>query len=303
MIRLRIVFFFLALILAQSWQNTYGACDTTSESMVPLEQLDWVGDGVNSPSKSPPSKNEVEMFLKEQMESKGKLGLMTSLCSFQFIDMNNDGVHELVVSVDYSDRHFCNAVVVVSKNDNHFNIEELSAWHVDDITDVIANLDNSGHKYLIIPQDLSNYEGAHCVATWPRIYQWTKDGFAEVGYNFPSFYKKHLEILKKRRRQLEMTSASLSRSASTEDVSCLLMEEDKIARFLKISPNAGFTKAIDWMMSNNPLLRSKAIRVFEDIGDQESLYNLSVLAGDSDPSIAISAKNTLEVKRLNKLGK
>jgi HEAT repeat protein len=70
------------------------------------------------------------------------------------------------------------------------------------------------------------------------------------------------------------------------------MEADKILRFLKTPPTAGFERASLWMKGDSAL-RSKAVDVFADIGDEASLQKLAIMTKDSNVAVAESAQIAL----------
>ncbi len=251
-------------------------------------------DAANSLRISPPSRADVTAFVQKQLDDSEKIG---DICSFDFFDAAKDGTYRLLASIDYSGRHFCNTVVAIGKRISGFQIHELAAWQVDEVSDIIRDLDHDGGIELAIPQPLSDYEGGqHCMATWTRLYRWRNGHFEDASASFRQFYENRL-------RQLIAAAPSVApgprESASParrdeEESGCALMEADKIRRFLGMSARAGFAQAVAWMGSADTSLRRKAIRVFDDIGDKDSLAKLGVLARDTDPSVAQAARGALQ---------
>jgi hypothetical protein len=62
----------------------------------------------------------------------------------------------------------------------------------------IKDLDGNGKLELIVPTDLTGYQGAvYCMAQWPVIYAWTGSSYGDVSNHYKSYYEKQLVSLKK----------------------------------------------------------------------------------------------------------
>src|SRR5690348_5050162 len=88
-----------------------------------------------SPSRN--SAQEAEVLLEKLwgLPSQPSEGGFT-VCSSATVDLDGDGTPELVASVDYSGRRFCNTLVVLEKN-NPQTAAQLDVWGVDDVQKVI----------------------------------------------------------------------------------------------------------------------------------------------------------------------
>jgi len=250
----------------------------------------WLVQQGNSTAVSVPSREAVEAFIRELVDSQ----VQARVCGWEFVNLNNDGVNELVASLDYSGRLFCNTLVLISKTGDVFRTQSVPAWNVTNVGDIMKDLNNDGAKELIVPQPLLDYEGAKCMATWETVYQWDGNAFVDVSRRFPQIYKKRLQELTDSIQKIE-GDPTLSGTEKDAKASCDYLEQDKIRRFFGNS-KAGFDRAVEWMTSDDSSLRRKAVKVFADISDDQSRAYLQILSRDLNPSVAAAAQALLRVK-------
>jgi len=127
------------------------------------------------------------------------------------------------------------------------------------------------------------------VATWERIYELKNGHLEDVSASFPDFYRAREATLTS---DMEARRNQIQPSSEPDEEPCELMEADKILRFLKTPPTAGFERASLWMKGDSAL-RSKAVDVFADIGDEASLQKLAIMTKDSNVAVAESAQIAL----------
>jgi len=84
----------------------------------------WLVQQGNSTAVPAPSREAVEAFIQELVSSEARV------CGWEFVDLNNDGVNELVATLDSSGRQFCNTLVLISKTGNVFRTQSVPAWNV-----------------------------------------------------------------------------------------------------------------------------------------------------------------------------
>jgi hypothetical protein len=250
-----------------------------------LAERSWSIGATPSLRTDPPPFRVIEKFIQQQVDTPE-----AHLCSFQFDDLAGDGTYQLVVSMDSSGRRWCNTIFVVARTSGRFKVQELDIWTlVEDVESVIVSLTGDGRRQLVIPELISGYAGGnHCMATWPVIYTWDGTRFARHSRDFPSFYEQYLQRLDGRIKRLTQSGADLDIA-----LSCLYMEHDKILRALGTDPHAGFERSRQWLRSETPELRLKAIKVLMDIADGRSIAELRSLEHDRDPIVAQEAKNAL----------
>jgi hypothetical protein len=203
-----------------------------------------------------------------------------TVCSAAEAELDGDGRPDLIASVDYSGRGFCNTLAVVEKGSPQSVPQVTDAWGLDDVRNAIKP-NTDGSLMLAVPTAFTDYEGAECIAVWPRLFELQHGALVDVSTSYPDFYQA-------RKRDVDATIANLDQEQA--DMSCALIESDKLDRFLGASPTAGYARALAWMRSADPAMRKRAARVFADIGDTVSMANLQGLSHDTDPAVAASAQ-------------
>ena len=210
-----------------------------------------------------------------------------TVCSAAEADLDGDGRPDLIASVDYSGRGFCNTLAVVEKGSSQSVPQVTDTWGMDDVRDAIRR-NEDGSLMLVVPTAFTDYEGAECMAVWQRLFRLQHGALVDVSTSHPDFYKA-------RKREVDATIAKMDQEKA--DTSCALIESDKLDRFLGASPTAGYARALAWMRSADPAMRRRAARVFADIGDTVSMANLQGLSRDTDPAVAASAQGGMAQAR------
>jgi hypothetical protein len=203
-----------------------------------------------------------------------------TVCSAAEADLDGDGQPDLVASIDYSGRGFCNTLAVVEKGSSQSVPQVTDAWGLDDVRNAIKP-NTDGSLMLVVPTAFTDYEGAECMAVWQRLFRLQHGALVDVSTS-------HLDFYQARKREVEAAIARMDQEQA--DTSCELIESDKLDRFLGASPTAGYARALAWMRSADPAMRKRAARVFADIGDTVSMANLQGLSRDTDPAVAASAQ-------------
>jgi hypothetical protein len=131
---------------------------------------------------------------------------------FKWIDLNSDGVYDLLVSVDYSGRGFYNNLYIIMHNQDTYAYQEIRTENIErmdgSIEDlyketygsmqicfkgcklIINDMDKDGYMELILPQRLTEYYGARPVAIWTAIYKLSGTKLQDASDQFKDFYKK-----------------------------------------------------------------------------------------------------------------
>ncbi len=197
------------------------------------------------------------------------------VCDYSFADIAGDGFYRLIVTVDVSGRRFCNNLEIIS---NDGTVQHIDAWLWDVGKAAALVVKGDGHEDLRVPQTFTDYEGANsCIAVIPIYYRFS-------GGKFVPAITEHAEDYQALRERL---------SSSPPADMCDEIEADKVNRLLG-DKTAGFSHAEAWMTSSDPLVREKAVRVFQDIGDAASKADLKVLATDKDPGVAMAAGGAVQ---------
>jgi hypothetical protein len=264
----------------------------------PLAARDWnVNGSSGSLQAKPPSDADVLAFL-------GGLGQENiHLCDFRIADLDMDGRYELVASIDYSGRQFCNTVLVVgpgtAKAANFF-VRTVQAWNVSNVGSMYTPDGPGGRITLAVPQPLTDYDGAECVATWPVLYRLDHGRLNDVSAapEFHAFYRSQYDALGSEagagafggKPASPASPVQAKKTITDPNAPCKLITLDKLARFLGFHATAGLDRAQLWMNSGDTALRRKAVRVFADIGTDAAQSSLVTMSHDRDPVVAQSAR-------------
>ena len=131
------------------------------------------------------SRSDIDDFV---MKYLGFTAAEASVCSATFADLAGDGSYQLIASIDQSGRMFCNQVVVFRKTHTGFKSAMLETWWLDDVSKYVEDLRGNGRKELLVPQSLTFYAGAKCMAAWTRVFRIIDGSLSDVSSEFPNFY-------------------------------------------------------------------------------------------------------------------
>jgi hypothetical protein len=239
-----------------------------------VASMDWSVKAPHNLAADPPSDDAMVAFMAKLQ------GIPPNfvICSSKFADLRHASNLSLIVSA--ADGRFCD-LNIVDKTSSGFEMSNLQLAHYDN--DVkLEDLGGDGKLELIVPTDLTGYDGAqHCIAEWPVIYGWTRGDYRDVSGLYKHYYEEEL--------------AALRKESASDD--CTKAEIAKIERFIGISPNAGMSDAIKWANSKNPHDSEFAVWIFADIATPAAIKYLRGMSRDSDSEKASSAKNALELIR------
>jgi len=261
---------------------------------------DWVSLIARLHTSNPPSNAQISSFVMAMIEGMpDSIALTpeeaalagTSVCSAGFFKISGSDSESLIASIDVNGRHFCNDTIVIHHDSDKVTIQDIFAWYVDEVKDIVHDIDKNGKNELVIPSSLSGYEGAgSCMASWSQIYVMQAGTLVDKSSEFKSFYRDRLDSLNAGMQQV----VKRDQDDNGDSAVCTQMEMDKIKRYLGISPDAGKDQAIAWIKSGNEYMRRKGFAVLQDIGDKESKEILQAYTKDPNPNIANEAKFALD---------
>jgi hypothetical protein len=215
--------------------------------------------------------------------------------SYRVVDLDGDGVPELIVALDFSGRAFFNTLRVVWAEGPGFRVQDLPAWNLGSLAGIVSDLNSDGKMELILPQELTPYLGSRPMATWRAVY--TLDSnlrYRKRSERFKEFYDTHELPRIAAEIDRNTTNAGLqSRSAMSDRLLVLQIERDKIHRILGDDPEAGLATALECSTSGDPTRRLLAVGVLADIGNPRAREALKVLARDAIRDVAVQAASAL----------
>jgi hypothetical protein len=156
-----------------------------------LASMDWSIEATHNLAANPPADDVIKAFM-GKLDGAG--GDPQGICFAHFADLHHSGTLSLVVSE--GDGRAC-YLSVVDKTAGGFRRYSFDLSRLGDRPE-IKDLDENGKLELIVPTDLTGYQGAvYCMAQWPVIYACTGNGYSDVSSNYRSYYEKRLGSLKK----------------------------------------------------------------------------------------------------------
>jgi hypothetical protein len=196
------------------------------EAKTPLQDLNRADWSVNAPhnlAHNPPTKEAVWSFIDHLP---GRLPDLGKLCDFRFVDLRRQGTLSLVVTDDTGGTVDCNDVEIFDKGSS--GIEQYDgAGYLD--TPGVEDINRDGRfevvvDYTTATEYAGNYYDAsgrhsHCEAcrtceeNWPIVYAWTGSGYTEVSSQYPKYFERELESVKKQIAAIDEAEAAAHRPA------------------------------------------------------------------------------------------
>lgn len=138
---------------------------------------------------------EVNSDIKPQLRD---LAFEPTLCEYELTDLANDGMLELVATLDSSGRLFCNELIVVQKINEVFHAFSVFAPGTSflDLKSRIVDLNHDGIKELLVPRLLAPYDGANPIPIINDVYEWDGAGLCKANASFKEYYRSLLPRLK-----------------------------------------------------------------------------------------------------------
>ncbi len=174
------------------------------------------------------------------------------------------GTSYLIVVLDFSGRGYSNTLWVYNRDrEGLLRIQEIEAWKMGSLKEIVRDLDHDGNDELILPQELGQrgiWYPLTAMPTWPAVYRFENGKYVDDSRDFPGFYDE--EILPK-------LNSELRTSNTREGAAIVTLEKDKILRVLGRNPTAGLNEAYQWMNSDDPQILQCAAAAFRDIGGHQ----------------------------------
>ena len=163
-------------------------------------------------------------FIRNLANSVGSV--TNQVCDVQFADLKHNGTLSLVLGDDGGGTADCNYTEIFDKSAGRIEEYTLDAYigtpGVEDINgdghfEVIADgLDGTEHVGNEYGPGLDPYCNmcATCTEYWPRVYAWTGSGYTEVSSQYPKYYERELESVKKQIAEINLAQAASRTSAA-----------------------------------------------------------------------------------------
>jgi len=154
-----------------------------------FKELSWqVEHQQNKPSVRLISKESVFLLAKEMLDWQDFEIPRISIPELQVKDVNNDGMYEIVATVDLTCTVCPNLIIIINRGDS-LKLYEIPDEYASLGKDLV-DLDRNG-TYEIIAKSPLNAEtlaGPHYLP-WVDIYEWDGEGYAKANKRFTEYYK------------------------------------------------------------------------------------------------------------------
>ena len=191
-----------------------------------LAAMDWSVKAPHDLAHNPPSEKAVRSFIGNMTNSVGSI--TNQVCNVQFADLKHNGTLSLVLGDDGGGTADCNYTEIFDKN-----AESIEEYFLDAYigTPGVEDINGDGRFEVVVDefdgaefQDAAKlYHGsgiAHCDICaacneyWPRVYAWTGSGYTEVSSQYPKYYERELQSLKKQIAAIDASEAAAQRRRS-----------------------------------------------------------------------------------------
>jgi hypothetical protein len=153
--------------------------------------MDWSVKAPHNLGANPPDDEVVRVFMSKLDDADG---YPPGIGYAHFADLEHSGTLSLLASE--CDGRACHLSLVDKTAGGFRRYSFDTARDID--SPEIKDLAGNGNLELILPADLSGYEGAvYCTAQWPVIFGWTGNGYRDVSSHYRSYYESQLVSLKK----------------------------------------------------------------------------------------------------------
>ncbi len=251
---------------------------------------------------------EAVVDLIHKLDSEDAMIQSDQIGDYLWVDLDQDGAYELLVTVTPSCRFYNQLYVYKDTSQGKIRSQVINVWDLEKLDGVVKELDAKGGKELLLPIALTDYRGSKPLAIWSALYQWSGGKLQDVSAQYPDYYRN--QILPKVEADIEAIERQHIEGVPTisvqqlkylseyyeENLAAQQMIKDRIARIAG-DKKAGFDRAMAWEKSDNPNLRKDSVFVFSEIGDQDSIARLVELSKDASSDVAYTAKNIALIER------
>jgi hypothetical protein len=182
-----------------------------------LTKADWSVNAPHDLAHNPPSKDAVSRLIGLAPDNPS----MGKVCDFHFADLRHQGTLSLVVSNDGGGESDCNDVDIYDKTPRGLEDRMLNigAAYLDGVEDINGDgrfeviVDGGAGRECMAECFSMNpfgycYPCRTCTEYWPGVYAWTGSGYTEVSSQYPKYYERELESVKKQIAAIDAAQAA-----------------------------------------------------------------------------------------------
>jgi len=292
MIAVYLALFSLVVFSADGWcQDRLIELSVSGEYQL-LRTQEWQNDVIN--------KEQLNQIVRDTLHI--QTYEPTFVSEFLAKDLNHDGENEIVASVNKRCTSDPVMFILLFRIGKRGYLQEFRT-HMGNINRDIKDINGDGNLEVLTKEILAESTcHAECVE-WPEVYKWDGRRYVEASEDFPEYYKKIIENLDARLKQLseiDLEELAMSDKRTKEELAewqQFRIADTQVARFkakqLLGEGKAGFNHAVQWSSSMEYQLRRNAVTVFAGIMDSKSKRYLEKLATDSESTVARSAATAL----------
>ncbi len=211
------------------------------------------------------------------------------VCDFRFADLRHSGNLSLVVSDDGGGTEDCNYTSIIDKTASRFETYELEEVYADvffTAEDSIKDINHDGNSELVVWTLIGPASDMREECTWPRIFAWTGNGYAEVSAHYRKFYTEYLKSLKQRLARQSTGGLPAAEPTPEPADDCTKIQAAKTEQLLGEHSDSMMTFAVKAAESNEPYDRELAAVILAYIATPEATSDLKTLASDTDSKVA-----------------
>ncbi len=158
-----------------------------------VQSADWSVQAKPSVVEMGFDKNAVAAFVNSLVGDPEDPLTANQIGDFKWLDVDKDGVYELLVTYDVTKRAFFGGPAIFKSIAGKKRWHQfLSGWELKELDGAIEDLDRDGLPELIVPIRLSEYRGARPIAVWPAVCKWNGDKFVDASGQFRTFYEQRV---------------------------------------------------------------------------------------------------------------
>lgn len=210
---------------------------------------------------------------------------------FRKVDLDGDGLPELVATVDYSGREFYNTLAVVWEGPEGDRLQTISVWNMKSLDGAIQDLDGDRTQEILVSEPLTPYVGIRPLAVWTSVRSLADKEYSESSSNFRAYYDQAV-IPELRRDLMHFRQTGDTHRAEATEVALF-----KVLQTVGEEPEAGLKRALSWSGESDPLSRLYAVAVLVDIDNAEAREAVRRMAQDDDDEVASFARWMRETRQ------
>jgi hypothetical protein len=208
---------------------------------------------------------------------------------YRFIDLNKDGVYDLVMEVKENTSADDGPIEVIFRKGDRFVLQEVPGKRsFGDFDGAIRDLNGDGKYEIVTMESLADHRGGYLPQIdYPAVYHVSVDKTERVDGQYPAVYREFIGTCNMEIQKVKSANPSFGPGELEDATVQWLIPQDKALRALGVDKKAGLAAAIAWSASKGnsvvPDKKELAIDVLGDIDDANSSGRLIEMAeGDPD---------------------